>query len=146
MRDEVPSVEQLYYPMGDTCVASGAAPAAAYLSVGNELVATTFAALTLQEAECGPDVQSGSRLRALYWSDEHQAKLDGYFFDSNFGSLCRYFNAADGLSRCLPLAGADAGHYLDAECTREASAINLCDARSSLGALLDEFIKDYAWV
>jgi hypothetical protein len=144
--EETRNLEQVYIESGDGCILDSQAPSTNYKSVGDELPASQFAHLTVQEAECGPALQSGTRLRALYFADEHGGKLEGFFVDSKFDAVCSYFDAADGVSRCLPGGARYGGYYLDAECTHEAGAISVCEARTSTGPLLAGFRQDFAWV
>lgn len=142
--EDTRSVERLFYSSGAECVDGGDMLAGNYHLVGPEVDSTAFALLELTETDCGSYLKSGTRLGTVHWVDEHGQTLEGYFFDKELPSLCEFSAASDGVIRCLPLARSRALAYLDAECSREAAAIDTCDERTAYWKAVTPFTGAYA--
>jgi hypothetical protein len=80
------------------------------------------------------ETQSGSRLRANYFSGADGSKQFAYFTDAQRGNeQCSFGAASDGSIRCLPTGAEMGSYYADASCSVPL-ALATCGAAPAYGA------------
>jgi hypothetical protein len=107
------------------CTASPNPERTVYYPIGREISPGAFARFEPTQADCGPGMASGTRLKALVRVAEG-ARVPSGFMDSEFGNACSVALASDGALRCLPGGAALPPAYSDAACTRPAAAVSTC--------------------